>query len=153
MWECHFTFELSWRAGWWQSIVKEGALEAEATFKRQLIIMRMEGRPTILGGCCTRCGLYSVYAVLGVNSWSCHGEIERDHLTLCSAMMVELWTRKREMGEEDENDMEDMSGYEKSEVRLAWLGWEYLVLVLLPARLGLVPGVSGMVNWPAHEIL
>jgi len=30
------------------------------------------------------------------------------------AMMVELWTRKREMGDEDENDMEDMSGYEKS---------------------------------------
>jgi len=25
-------------------------------------------------------------------------EIERDDLTLCSAMMVELWTRKREMG-------------------------------------------------------
>jgi len=28
-------------------------------------------------------------------------------------MMVELWTRKREMGDEDENDMEDMSGYGK----------------------------------------
>jgi len=28
-------------------------------------------------------------------------------------MMVELWTRKREMGDEDENDMEDTSGYEK----------------------------------------
>jgi len=48
---------------------------------------------------------YSVYAVLGVNSWSCHGEKERDDLTLCSAMMVELWTRKREMGDEDENDI------------------------------------------------
>jgi len=34
-------------------------------------------------------------------------------------MMVELWTRKREMGNEDENDMENMSGYEKSGVRLA----------------------------------
>jgi len=42
--------------------------------------------------------LYSVYAVLGVNSWSCHGEIERDDLTLCSAMMVELWTTKRDGG-------------------------------------------------------
>jgi len=63
--------------------------------------------------------LYSVYAVLGVNSRSCHGEIERDDFTLCSAMMVELWTRKREMGEEDESDMEDMSGYHKSGVRLA----------------------------------
>jgi len=30
------------------------------------------------------------------------------------AMMVELWTRKREMGDEDENDMEDTSGNEKS---------------------------------------
>jgi len=34
-------------------------------------------------------------------------------------MMVELWTRKREMGDEDENDMEDMSGCEKSGVQLA----------------------------------
>jgi len=50
------------------------------------------------GVCCTRCMLYSVYAGLGVNSWSWHGEIERDDWTLCSAMMVELWTRKREMG-------------------------------------------------------
>jgi hypothetical protein len=33
-------------------------------------------------------------------------------------MMVELWTRKREMGDEDENDMENMSGYEKSGVLL-----------------------------------
>jgi hypothetical protein len=34
-------------------------------------------------------------------------------------MIVELWKRKREMREEDENDVEDMSGYEKSGVRLA----------------------------------
>jgi len=27
-------------------------------------------------------------------------------------MMVELWTRMREMGDEDENDVEDKSGYE-----------------------------------------
>jgi len=44
------------------------------------------GRQSILGRCCThgvcstRCMLYSVYAVLGVNSWSLHGEIERDDL-------------------------------------------------------------------------
>jgi len=31
---------------------------------------------------------------------------------MCSAMIVELWTRKREMGDEDENDGEDTSGYE-----------------------------------------
>jgi len=47
-----------------------------------------------------------------------HG-MERDDLTLCSAMIVELWTGKREMGDEDENDVEDMSGYVKSGVRLA----------------------------------
>jgi len=42
-----------------------------------------------------------------------------DDLTLCSAMMVEMWMRKREMGDKDENNVEDMSGYEKSGVRLA----------------------------------
>jgi len=30
--------------------------------------------------------------------------------------MVKLWTRKREMGDEDEDDVEDMNGYEKSAV-------------------------------------
>jgi hypothetical protein len=35
------------------------------------------------------------------------------------AMMVELWTRRREMGDEDENNMEDTSGYDKSGVQLA----------------------------------
>jgi hypothetical protein len=31
-------------------------------------------------------------------------------------MMAELWTRKREMGEVDKDDMEDTSGYNKSAV-------------------------------------
>jgi len=50
----------------------------------------------VLGVCCTWWMLYLVYActrcmhVLGVNSWSWHGEIQRDDLTLCSAMMVEV---------------------------------------------------------------
>jgi hypothetical protein len=35
------------------------------------------------------------------------------------AMMVELWMRKREMGDQDENDMEDTSRNGKSGVRLA----------------------------------
>ena len=61
-------------------------------------------------------------------------------------MMVEFWTRKREMGDEDENDVEDRSGYEKSGLRLACLGWEDLVSVLLHAGSGLVPAISGMVN-------
>jgi hypothetical protein len=34
-------------------------------------------------------------------------------------MMVELWTRKREMGDEDENGVENTSGYEIPGVRLA----------------------------------
>ena len=59
--------------------------------------MRMKERETILGGCCTRCMQYSGYALLSVNSRSCRAEIERDDLTLCYAMMVQLWTRKREM--------------------------------------------------------
>jgi hypothetical protein len=29
-------------------------------------------------------------------------------------MMIHLWMRKREMGDEDEKDVEDMSSYEKS---------------------------------------
>jgi hypothetical protein len=38
----------------------------------------------VLGECCTRSMLHMVYAVLGVNAWSSHGVIERDHSTLCS---------------------------------------------------------------------
>jgi len=34
-------------------------------------------------------------------------------------MMVEMWMGKREMGDEDENDVEDTSGYKKSGVQLA----------------------------------
>jgi len=48
-------------------------------------------------------------------------------------MMVVVWMRKREMGDEDENDMEDMSGPETSRVQLAQLGLEDLVLVISPA--------------------
>ena len=42
------------------------------------------GRQLILGWCSTRCMHCSVYAVLGVHSWSLHGEIDKDDLTLCS---------------------------------------------------------------------
>ena len=34
-------------------------------------------------------------------------------------MMVEMLMRKREMGDDNENDVEDTSGYKKSGVRLA----------------------------------
>jgi len=56
-------------------------------------------------------------------------------------MMVELWTRNREIGDQDENSMENTSGYEKSGVRLAWLGVEDPVSVIFPAASGLVPAV------------
>jgi len=57
------------------------------------------------------------------------------------------------MADEDENDMDYPSGYEKSRVAPARLGFEDLVSGLLPARLGLESAVSGMVNWLAHETL
>jgi len=69
------------------------------------------------------------------------------------AIMIELWTRQREIGEEDENDMEDTSSYEKSGVQLAQLCLEDPVLVMLPAGSGLVTALLVMVNSLAHEIL
>jgi len=50
------------------------------------------------------------------------------------------------MGDEDENNVQDTSEYEKSEVQLACLGWEDVVLALLYARSGLVPAVWAMIN-------
>jgi len=47
----------------------------------------------VLSVCCIRCMVYSVYAVLGVNSWSCHGEIDKNDSTSCSWVMVELRIR------------------------------------------------------------
>jgi len=63
-----FTFEVSWRAGWWRSILKGGTPEAVASFRGQPVILRMDGRQTIVVGCSAQCMLYSVYAVLSVNS-------------------------------------------------------------------------------------
>jgi hypothetical protein len=68
-------------------------------------------------------------------------------------MMIELWARKGEMGNEDKNDVENTRGYDKSEEHPAGLGWEELLLVLLYSRLELVPAVSWMVNQLAHELL
>jgi hypothetical protein len=48
-----------------------GTPEAEATFKGQLVIMKMKVRETILGGCCNRGMLYLVYAVLGACCTRC----------------------------------------------------------------------------------
>jgi hypothetical protein len=41
-----------------------------------------------------------------------------DDLTVCSAMMLELWMSESDLGDEDENDGGDTSGYEKSGIRL-----------------------------------
>jgi hypothetical protein len=79
--------------------------------------------------------------------------MERDGLISCWVMMIELWTRKRQMVDEDENDVEDTRECEKSGVLLAWLGLEELVAVVIQARLSLVPAILGMVNWLTCEIL
>jgi hypothetical protein len=42
-----------------------------------------------------------------------------DALTWGSAVMVKLWMRKRKMGDEYENNVEDKGGYGKTGVRLA----------------------------------
>jgi len=44
---------------------------AEATFRGQLVIVRMKGLQTILGAWCTQCMLDSVYDVLGVCCTPC----------------------------------------------------------------------------------
>jgi len=97
--------------------------------------------------------LHTAYAALGVNSWWWHGEIERDDLTLCFSNDGRVVDEKERDGDEAENDMEDTSQPEKSGVRLAWLGSEDLVSMLLPAGSGPIRSVLGMVNWLAHEIL
>jgi len=48
-------------------------------------------------------------------------------------MMVELWTRNSEMGDEDENNVGDTRDHETSAVQHAGLRWEDLVSVKLHA--------------------
>jgi len=57
VWQGVLTFVLAWRGGRWQSIVKGGRPEAEATFRGQCVFMRIKGGQTISGVCCTRCQL------------------------------------------------------------------------------------------------
>jgi len=57
------------------------------------------------------------------------------------------------MGDEDGNNMDHTSGYEKSGVRPTGWGIEALLSELSPARLGVLSAVLGMVNWLAHKIL
>ena len=51
--------------------MKLGTLQPESTFYGQLLFMRRKGRQAIMGGCCTQCILYSVYALLGVCCAQC----------------------------------------------------------------------------------
>jgi hypothetical protein len=39
--------------------------------------------------------------------------IVRDDFALCSVMIIELWTRNREMGEKGENNVENTNEYEE----------------------------------------
>jgi hypothetical protein len=57
------------------------------------------------------------------------------------------------MENDDENDVDDTSGYGKSGVPFAWLGLEDLLSVYLHARSGLVPAISGIWNGLPQEIL
>jgi len=111
----------------------------------------------VVGVCYTWCMLYSVYAVLGVCCTRCQlmtmawrdSEGWLNFVFFDDGWVVDGKVR----GDEDEDDVEDTSGYGKSGVRLAWFGWGDLVSVPLLTGSGLVPAVSRMVNWLAHEIL
>jgi len=94
-----------------------------------------------------------VEALLGVNSWSWIGENERYGLTLYSAIMVQLWKRNKVREDNDKNNEEDTSRYEKSVVSHAWMGCEDLLSVTLHAESGLIPTLLGVVHWFAHYVL
>jgi len=107
----------------------------------------------ILSGCYTWCMLYWEYAVLVVNSWTWHEERKLDDLTVCSAMMAELWMRNREMGDEDANAVDNTNGYETSVLHVALLSCKDFESVLLHTRSALEPALPGMVNSLTHQIL
>jgi hypothetical protein len=81
------TFQLSFHGElvWWQSILAGGTPKAEATFWGHLIFMRMKEGQTFLGGWCTRCILYTVYAVFGVCCIWCKVYLVYAVLGLCCA--------------------------------------------------------------------
>jgi len=104
---------------------------------------------------------YSVYAILGANSWSWHGEIERDDFTLCSQVMVELRTRKREM-KEDTGTHHEKPGLEElgvwvnspSPIGQVWvpIRWAITPLQGLPNPIRqVVPLISHIRSYPAYH--
>jgi len=123
--EVTLPLNLSWRTGLWWSICSEASqkLQLHSVVNLRLSDWR-EARQylldALLGVCFAQCMLYFVYTFLGgmlnlvyawtrhilylvyavlcVNSWSWHGEIERADKTLYTAMTPELWMRKRDGG-------------------------------------------------------
>jgi hypothetical protein len=61
-------------------------------------------------------------------------------------MMGELWTKKRVLGYENENNIEYTSNYKEPGVQLARFGLDDVVSVIFDINLGLVPAASWMVN-------
>jgi len=56
-------------------------------------------------------------------------------------MMAEFFTRKCDVGDGDENNVNDMSIYEKSGVWVDWFSLEDLVSMLWDVESGLLPAV------------
>jgi len=80
--------------------------------------------------------LYLVYAVLGVCCTRCQLLImawqEREgRLNFVFCDDGRLVDKKGTVGNEGKNDVKDISEYGKSEVHLACLGWEDVILLLL----------------------
>jgi len=149
-WECDkvtLPLKFLWRTGWWRSIGREvhrnlnlhSGVNSKSAWERETVDLGLM--------------LYLVYAVLGVNSWLWHGEIERDNLAWWSCDDGRVVDKKERDGGWR---WERYGGYEWVwEIRsmTCLIGLEDLVLVLLPAGSGLVPAVWGMVNRLPHKIL
>jgi len=84
-------------------------------------------------------------AVLCVNSWLRHGEIERDDLTSCSEVMVELSTRKWEI----EGNHHEKLGLREFRVRVDWPS--PIRQVRVPIRRELSP-IRGLPN-PIRQVV
>jgi len=100
VWWGDFTFELSWRARWWRSIMWGGMLEAEAAFSGQLVMVTMNGRWTILGVCCTQCEL-SIMACRDELGWRNFVFHDNDRLVekneTWQIKMATIWTTQADM--------------------------------------------------------
>jgi len=89
----------TWSAGKW-----------ETGWEREKLDVRMMQYAvfTVLSVCFAWSLPYSVYAVLGVNSWSGELEIESDDWTSCFQVMVEIRRSKRELSGHGSNHWEKL---------------------------------------------